>query len=236
MPYKDPEVRKQKAREAAARKRAGSSTRDSSSSSPGASSPTPPGGTQDIPPSPPPRREKKRKNHGEVSPEAVRSLHGIVDKAIVAASVLFLEPETRMTPEERAMIFMPLERMYLRRASVPEFSPDTEDLVAAGMGLWVYLTRVGAFNGIYRQLSHKPRPPKQPRAAYTGPAPGVGTPPDYGSNGGGVGGAAPRADGGDHQPDAPVSASVPTSGVPRDAEAILRDLAEQSYVDPGNTA
>jgi hypothetical protein len=75
------------------------------------------------------------------SMKAVESLHQVVAMG-VAGVCLFVEPRYHPTSLDVDNIFQPLERIYLRHATIPTFNPDVPDAMAAFLGVSAYLTRV----------------------------------------------------------------------------------------------
>lgn len=92
-----------------------------------------------------PARKQKRKLE-EPEQEKVDSVYGL---ACMLSAVLLspFPPHYQLTETDRQAIIAPLTRMYLRRQSVPDISPDGRDAVVLLTGLFGYATH--AFGNHY---------------------------------------------------------------------------------------
>lgn len=138
-------------------------------------------------------RERKRGGDGGSRPKEtkepgtkeVASLHEVVTIA-VAGLCLFVPPPYHPTSLEVDNIFQPLERIYLRHATVPTFNPDVPDALAAIMGMGGYIARVSQqnggnfrfgrsfFNGSRRTATQAANAPQPPQSRTVANGRGVG--------------------------------------------------------------
>lgn len=111
-----------------------------------------------------PRQSKatpEKKVTGEVSAAAVQRLHEVVIVALNGAC-LFAPPHLHPTEKEVDGAFIPLERIYLRHASVPILGPDVTDALAA-------LSAIGGYG--FRVFTSRREPGTEPGSGSTGEQP-----------------------------------------------------------------
>lgn len=99
----------------------------------------------DIPAPTPARKRQARRTTSQISEAAQQEIHAVVSMAVSVIG-LMLPATHRMLPEEIDAIFLPLERILMRRAGLKGVSPDWRDTVLCLLGVLMYAQRTGIVN------------------------------------------------------------------------------------------